>query len=101
MDASNTSKKVIFTAGLFMGAISLGTYKHLTSNQGMSDGSTIGMSADNSDWYYLVRHERSCVDGSNIVLYHDLTVGECADICAELDNCLGFEYGVNYGGHTY
>jgi len=38
------------------------------------------------------------VNGENIQRYSDKTVEECADICNADSLCLGFEYGVAYGG---
>jgi len=39
-----------------------------------------------------------CVNGQNIVLYHDKSTHECAELCNADENCLAFEYGVAHGG---
>jgi len=41
---------------------------------------------------------KGCVNGANIKLYRDKSVAECSDICDTTVNCVGFEYGVSYGG---
>jgi len=44
---------------------------------------------------------KGCVHGSNIVLYRQKSVSECAALCDQNDDCFAFEYGVNHGGaHT-
>ena len=45
--------------------------------------------------------KESCVPSSNIILFHDFSVQECADLCDSNSQCLGFEYGMNYGGSRY
>lgn len=42
--------------------------------------------------------ERGCVNGANLVLHKDVSIAECADFCDYRDDCVAFEYGVNYGG---
>ena len=42
--------------------------------------------------------KKACVDGNNIQLYKDLSIGECEEKCNKDRNCRAFEYGVNYGG---
>ena len=39
-----------------------------------------------------------CVVGNNIILHHDKSVSECAALCNGHNDCVAFEYGVNYGG---
>ena len=41
---------------------------------------------------------KGCVNGQNIVKYEDKSLDECKDICSEMDECMAFEYGVDYGG---
>jgi len=41
---------------------------------------------------------KACVNGYNIVKYADKSITECANLCNSIDNCLGFEYGVDHGG---
>jgi len=41
-----------------------------------------------------------CVGGHNIVLYHEKSVQECAKLCEQNDDCMAFEYGMNYGGKS-
>ena len=42
--------------------------------------------------------EKGCVNGHNLVLYKDTSVEECKKKCNMKQDCLAFEYGVNYGG---
>ena len=46
------------------------------------------------------RNERSCVSGANIRRIADQSVPECAALCDAVDACVGFEYGVAYGGSS-
>ena len=46
-------------------------------------------------------HPRSCVIGENVILYTSKTVEECAELCDGNTECLGFEYGVDYGTNSY
>jgi len=41
---------------------------------------------------------KGCVNGQNIKLYKDKSVDECIGICDITAECVGFEYGVSYGG---
>jgi len=43
-------------------------------------------------------HPKTCVSGSNIASYDDLSIQECAVICNNDPLCVAFEYGVNHGG---
>jgi len=52
-----------------------------------------------SDCYGAYEHTvKACVKRSNIKLYREKTVDECATLCDARDDCRGFEYGVDYGG---
>jgi len=44
------------------------------------------------------RYAESCVHGENIEKHSNKSVLECAAICDNIPNCMGFEYGVDYGG---
>jgi hypothetical protein len=46
--------------------------------------------------YYRVY--KGCVHGNNIVKYTSKSVDDCIRLCNSRNDCLGFEYGVNYGG---
>jgi len=46
---------------------------------------------------YEFRHQ-ACVLKSNIQLYKDKSIDECAMLCNDDAECLAFEYGVNHGG---
>ena len=46
------------------------------------------------------RTERACVDGQNIQLFNDKSVSECEQICLSFEKCVGFEYGMAYGGSS-
>jgi len=56
----------------------------------------------NLDFYKKKTHyqhtPKGCVNGENIKLYKDKSVAECIDLCDITANCVGFEYGVSYGG---
>jgi len=41
---------------------------------------------------------KGCVRGANIKLYENKSVKECRVICDSTPGCVGFEYGVEYGG---
>jgi len=41
---------------------------------------------------------QGCIANQNLELYQGKSVDECARICNGLINCIGFEYGVDYGG---
>jgi hypothetical protein len=45
------------------------------------------------------KHERACVSGHNLIGGEGKTVSECAAMCATTPTCVGFEYGVDYGGN--
>jgi len=46
------------------------------------------------------RKVKGCVSGANIVKTTMRTVAECAKECDENDECVAFEYGVNYGAQN-
>lgn len=64
-----------------------------------ADSIAVFLSFDSKLGY--VRMPKKCVNGENIKLYESKTVKECATLCDETDGCVGFEYGINYGGQTY
>lgn len=42
---------------------------------------------------------RGCVNGANIVLYHEKTVSQCEELCDADARCKAFEFGVMHGGN--
>jgi len=53
---------------------------------------------EENDNVAYARLEKACVYGSNIILHKNKSVKECVDICDSTPGCVGFEYGVDYGG---
>ena len=43
---------------------------------------------------------KSCVNGHNLEKYSEKGIKECKSLCVERDGCVGFEYGVEYGGSS-
>eukprot|EP01051_Picozoa_sp_SAG22_P020879 SAG22_NODE_4390_length_1284_cov_1.985654_1_plen_314_part_10 len=56
------------------------------------------------DWVSLFsgydRHARSCVNGRNIRKITGQSIAECEALCDADATCVGFEYGVAYGGSS-
>jgi len=54
---------------------------------------TLAPASSGYDYIY-----QGCIANQNLELYQGKSVDECATICDGLINCIGFEYGVDYGG---
>jgi len=68
-------------------------------SSGVPDDSCDGV-WHNFDFYarrYIYIPKR-CIHGSNIVKYKLKSVDQCMDLCDSRSDCLGFEYGMSYGG---
>jgi len=52
--------------------------------------------------YGYVHHERACISGANDLDLHEygVSVARCAEICDSSQQCLAFEYGVDYSGQS-
>jgi hypothetical protein len=46
------------------------------------------------------RHMRACVNGNNLQLFPNETPESCAFKCEQVEACVGFEFGVDYGGES-
>ena len=53
------------------------------------------------DWCVWEYKVQQCVLDENIKKYTGKTVEECMQICIDTKDCVGFEYGVDYGGSGY
>jgi hypothetical protein len=44
------------------------------------------------------RFAKGCVNGNNIVLFQDMSLIQCQQLCDAVEVCMAIEYGVAYGG---
>lgn len=66
-----------------------------------AEADSIVVSVDFQRAIPYTRKVKGCVNGANIVKTTMRTVAECAEECDENEDCVAFEYGVNYGGDAY
>ena len=76
-------------------------YDHINQcGPGNTDADTYikSVNPDASDFIHVAG---ACIGGHNMQLYSGKTVSECAILCNSLPDCVGFEYGVDYGQASY
>lgn len=66
----------------------------------LAQADSIVVSVDFQRAIPYIRKVKGCVSGANIVKTTMRTVAECARECNENDDCVAFEYGVNYGAQN-
>jgi len=101
MSVSTSTFHVPFLAKGETGNKHPGTLVDLLNSMLESSPSNMKVLSTSVEWKALPGYSHiapGCVKGQNIQLYADKTVDECAVLCNALDECLAFEYGVDYGG---